>query len=151
MCFWTEKSWHYSWLLWAPIWSKERKHSCSVPGFESLQLCQLMMLILIWFKQEYHLSKIYTTYTNGGDRFHLADTPLKPKLVGNICYMTYRYSVLYFLNLSLKHFFPQKTAIFVKISKSETVLVLCSRMPNRRTSQSKIEDIVITMCISLLN
>ena len=44
--------------------------------------------------------------------------PLKPYKVRNICYMTYRYSVLYFLNLSLKHFSPQKTAIFVKISKS---------------------------------
>ena len=118
LCFWTEKSCNCSWLFWAPIWSKERKHSCSVPGFESLQLCQLMMLILLWFKQEYHLSKIYTTCSNGGDRFHLADTHLKPYLVGNICYMTYRYSVLYFLNLSLKHFFPQKTAIFVKIFKS---------------------------------
>mgnify|MGYP003691677991 CR=1 FL=1 len=85
----------------------------------------------------------YTTI--GRDRFHWAATPLKPYKVGNICYMTYRYSVLYFLNLSLKDFFPQKTAIFVKISKSETVIVSCfnvSRMPNRHTSQTKIEDIV---------
>ena len=44
---------------------------------------------------------------------------IEPQLqVGYICYMTLRYSVLYFLNLSLKLFFPQKTAIFVKISKS---------------------------------
>ena len=76
---------------------------------------------------------------------------MKPYKVGNICYMTYRYSVLYFLNLSLKHFFlPQKTAIFVKISKFKTVIVPClnvSRMPNLRTSQSKIEDIVHCKCI----
>ena len=50
--------------------------------------------------------KIYTT--KGRDRFHLAATPLKPHKVGNICYMTYRYGVLYFLNLSLKHFFPHR-------------------------------------------
>ena len=90
--------------------------------------------------------------TKGRDRFHWAATPLKPYKIGNICYMTYRYSVLYFLNLSLKHFFPQKTAIFVKISKSFIFRVLTlSRMPNQRTSQSKIEDIVHCKCISLLN
>ena len=48
---------------------------------------------------------IYTT--KGREPFHWAATPLKPYKVGNIsCYMTYRYSVLYFLNMSLKHFFP---------------------------------------------
>ena len=60
---------------------------------------------------------IYTT--KGRDQFHWAATPLKPYKVGNICYMTYRYSVLYFLNLFLKHFFPhRKRQFFVKISKS---------------------------------
>ena len=39
--------------------------------------------------------------TKGRDIFHWAATPLIPYKVGNICYMTYRYSVLYFLNLSL--------------------------------------------------
>ena len=56
--------------------------------------------------------KIYTT--KGRDRFHLAATPLKPHKVGNICYMTYRYGVLYFLNLSLKHFFPTENGNFCK-------------------------------------
>ena len=61
---------------------------------------------------------LYFYTTKGRDRFHWAATPLKPYKVGNTCDMTYRYSVLYYLNLSLRHFFPQKTAIFVKISKS---------------------------------
>ena len=92
--------------------------------------------------------EIYTT--KGRDRFHWAATPLKPYKVGNICYMTYRYynSVLYFLNLSLKHFFPHRKRQFLwKYPNPETVIVLCFnvlRMPNRRTctSQSKIENIV---------
>ena len=96
---------------------------------------------------------IYTT--KGRDRFHWAATPLKPYKVGNICYMTYRYSVLYFLNLSVKHFFPHRKRQFLwKYPNPETVIVPClnmSRMPNRRTSQSKIEDIVHCKCISLLN
>ena len=51
---------------------------------------------------------------------------LKIYKVGDICYMTYRYSVLYSLKLSLKHVFsPQKTAIFVKISNPETGIVPC--------------------------
>ena len=60
--------------------------------------------------------------------------------------MTYRYSVLFFLNLSLKHFFPHRKRQFLwKYPNPETVIVPCfnvSRMPNRLTSQSKIEDIV---------
>ena len=98
-------------------------------------------------------ARFYTT--KGRDRFHWAATPLKPYKVGNICYMTYRYSVLYFLNLSLKHFFPQRKRQFLwKYPNPETVIVPClnvSRMPNRRTSQSKIEDIVHCKGISLLN
>ena len=54
--------------------------------------------------------KIYTT--KGRDRFHWAATPLKPHKVKKICYMTYRYSVLYFLNLSLKHFSPTENGKF---------------------------------------
>ena len=81
--------------------------------------------------------------TKGRDRFHWAATPLKPYKVGNICYMTYRYCVLYFLNLSLKHFISHKKRQFLwKYPNPETVIVPClnvSRMPNRRTSQSKIE------------
>ena len=62
---------------------------------------------------EFFTQTIYSTKER--DRFHCAATDLKPYKVGNICYMTYRYSVLYFLNI----FFPKKTAIFVKISKLE--------------------------------
>ena len=55
--------------------------------------------------------------------------------------MTYRYSVLYFLNLSVKQFFPHRKRQFLwKYPNPETVIVPCfnvSRMPNRRTSQSK--------------
>ena len=91
----------------------------------------------------------------GRDRFHWAATPLKPYKVGNICYMTYRYSVLYFLNMSFKKNFPHRKRQFLwKYQNPETVIVPCfnvSRMPNRRTSQSKIEDIVHCKCISLLN
>ena len=81
---------------------------------------------------------IFTIYTTKGrDRFHWAATPLKPYKVGNICYMTYRCSVLYFLNLSLKHFFPLRKRQFLwKYPNPETVFVPClnvSRMPNRRT------------------
>ena len=46
---------------------------------------------------------------------------IEPQLkVGNICFMTYRYSVLYFLNLSLKHFFPTENGNF------------CENIHNRR-------------------
>ena len=80
------------------------------------------------------------------ERFHLAATPLKPYKVGNICYMTYWYSVLNFLNLSLKHFFSTENANFcenIKIRRPLSFRVLTrSHMPNRRFSQSKIEDIV---------
>ena len=96
---------------------------------------------------------IYTT--KGRDRFHWAATPLIPYKVGNICYMTYMYSVLYFLNLSLKQFFPHRKRQFLwKYPNPETVIVSClnvSRMPNRRASQLKIKDIVHCKCISLLN
>ena len=96
---------------------------------------------------------IYTT--KGRDRLHWAATPLIPYKVENICYMTYRYSVLYFLNLSLKHFFPTENGNFcenTQIRRPLSFLVLTrSRMPNRRTSQPKIEDIVHCKCISLLN
>ena len=85
---------------------------------------------------------IYTT--KGREPFHWAATPLKPYKVANISYMTYRYTVLYFLNLSLKHYFPHRKRQFVWKYPNP-------RMPNRRTSQSKIEDIVHCKCISLLN
>ena len=50
--------------------------------------------------------------TKGRDRFHWAATPPKPYKVRNIWYMTYMYGVLYFLNLSLKHFFPTENGNF---------------------------------------
>ena len=83
----------------------------------------------------------YFYTTKGRDRFHWAATPLKPYKVGNICYMTYRYSVLYFLNLSLKHFFPTENGNFcenIQIRRPLSFRVLTSRacpidvLPNRR-------------------
>ena len=63
-----------------------------------------------WFRLT---SKISIQNFTSRNRFHWAATPLKPYKVGNICYMTYRYySVLYFLNLSLKHFFPTENGNF---------------------------------------
>ena len=107
-------------------------------------------LRLRWAKIRWN---IYTT--KGRDQFHWAATPLIYYKVGNICHMTYRYSVLFFLNLSLKHFLSHRKRQFLwKYPNPETVIVPCfnvSRMPNRRTSQSKIEDIVHCKCISLLN
>ena len=116
--------------------------------------CKSIILSLFpctWCEILYILMFLCWTYvrfytTKGRDWFHWAATPLKPYKVGNICYMTYRYSVLYFLNLSLKHFFPHRKQLFLwKYPNPETVIVPCfnvSRMPNRRTSQ---------LCISLLN
>ena len=86
-------------------------------------------------------STIYTT--KGRDRLHWAATPRKPYKVGNICYMhmTYRYSVWYFLNLSLKHFFPTKNGNFcenIQIRRPLSFRVLTCRacpidvLPNRR-------------------
>ena len=73
-------------------------------------------------------SGFYTT--KGRDRFHWAATPLKPYKFGNICY------------LSLKHFFPTENGNFcenIQIRSTLSFRVLTrSRMPNRRTSQSKI-------------
>ena len=76
-------------------------------------------------KSDYiYILSFYTT--KGRDRFHWAATPLKPYKVGNICYMTYRYSVLYFLNLSLKHFFCHRKRQFLwKYPNPETVIVPC--------------------------
>ena len=70
---------------------------------------------------------IKITYTtNGRDRFHWATTPVKPYKVGNICYMTYRYSVLYFLNLSLKRPPPPRKRQFLwKYPNPETVIAPC--------------------------
>ena len=103
----------------------------------------------------YYISNKCIYITKGGDRFHWAATPLEPHKVGNICYMTYRYSVLYFLNLFLKHFFPHRKQQFLwKYPNLETVIIPCFnvlRMPDQHTSQSKIEDIVHCKCISLLN
>ena len=82
---------------------------------------------------------IYTT--KGRGRFHWAAIPLKPHKVGNICYMTYRYSVLYFPNLSLKHFFPTENGNFfenIQIRRPLSFRVLTCRacpievLPNRR-------------------
>ena len=92
--------------------------------------------------------KIYTT--KGRDRFHRAATPLKPHKVGNICYMTYRYSVLYFLNLSFKHFFPTENGNFcenIQIRRPLSFRVLtCRACPVYAPN-----DIVHCKCISLLN
>ena len=102
---------------------------------------------------------IYTT--KGRDRFHWAATPLKPHKVGNICYMKYRYSVLYFLNLSLKHFFPTENGNFcenIQIRRPLSFRVLTCRacpidvLPNRRwktlyivsASVSQLKDGIFT-------
>ena len=83
--------------------------------------------------------QIYTT--KGRDRFHWAATPLKPYKVGNICYMTYRYIVLYFLNLSLKKKIPTENGNFcenIQIRRPLSFHVLTCRacpidaLPNRR-------------------
>ena len=68
-----------------------------------LNCCEIF---LIWFCQ----SRVYTT--KGRDRFHWAAILLKPYRIGNICYMTYNCSVLFFLNLSLKHFLPKENGNF---------------------------------------
>ena len=85
-------------------------------------------------------SPFYTI--KGRDRFHSSATPRKPYKFGNTCYMTYRNSVLYFLNLTLKHFFPTENGNFCENIQIRTPLsfrvLTHSRMPNRRTSQSKI-------------
>ena len=58
-----------------------------------------------------------------------------------VIYMTFGYSVLYFLNLSLKHFPPKKTAIYVKISKSEVVVVPClNAFAHAQSTYFPIED-----------
>ena len=81
------------------------------------------------------VSSIYTT--KGRDRFHLAATPMKAYKIGNICYMTYRYSVLCFLNLTLKHFFSTANGNFcenIQIRRPLSISVLTrARMLNRRT------------------
>ena len=62
--------------------------------------------------------------TKGRDRFLGAATPLKPYKVGNICDITYKCSVLYFLNLSLKQsFFHRKRQFLRKYPNSDRVIV----------------------------
>ena len=79
----------------------------------------------------YILSAIYYNFrdiynTKGRDRFHWAATPLKPYKVGNICDMTYKCSVLYFLNLPLEQsFFHRKRQFLRKYPNSETVIDPC--------------------------
>ena len=60
---------------------------------------------------------VYTCTNKGRDRFHWAATPLKPYKVGNISYMTYRYSALYFL---------RKRQLWWKYPNPEKVIVPCS-------------------------
>ena len=96
--------------------------------------------ITYWVRLDWKICAcIYTT--KGRDRFHWAATPLKPHKVGNICYMTYRYSVLYFLNLSLNNFFPTENGNFcenIQIRRPLSFYVLTCRacpidvLPNRR-------------------
>ena len=97
--------------------------------------------------------KIYNT--KGGDRFHWAATPPKPYTVGNIWYMTYNVWCIILPKFVGETFFSHRKRQFLwKYPNPETVIVPCfnvSRMPNRRTSQSKIENIVHCKCISLLN
>ena len=79
---------------------------------------------------------IYTTCTKGRDRFHWAATPLKPYKVGNIFYMTYRYSVLYFLNLS-----HRKRQFLWKYPNPETVVVVCfNAFVHAKSTYFPIED-----------
>ena len=65
---------------------------------------------------------------------------------GNICYMTYRYSVLYFLNLFMKHFYPTENGNFcenIQIRRPFSFRVLtCRACPI---------DVLEDKCISLLN
>ena len=67
--------------------------------------------------------------------------------------MAYKYSVLYFLNLSLKHLFPHRKQKFLwKYPNPETIIVPClnvSRMPNLRTSQSKISKTLYIVSASV--
>ena len=120
----------FSWTSSASLWRLKRilKHNSNHINKEKLNLQNTPGLI-------------YTT--KGRDRFHWAATPLKQYKVGNICYMTYRYSVLYFLNLSLKHF-PHNGNFCenIQIRRPLSFRVLTrSRMSNQRTSQSKIEEL----------
>ena len=116
-----------------------------VVGLCMLYKCALH--VILWLKS--FLYNLIDT-TKGRDRFHWAATPLKPYKVGNICYMTYRYSLLYFLNLSLKHFFSHRKRQFLwKYPNPETVIVSCFNA--FALAQSKVDDIVQCMCISLLN
>ena len=83
-----------------------------------------------------HLKIIYATI--GRDRFHRDANPLKPDKFVNICYVSYWNSVLYFLNLSSKHFFSTENGNFfenIQIWRSSSFRVVTrSRMPNRRTT-----------------
>ena len=81
--------------------------------------------------------------TKGRDRFHWAATPLKPYKVGNI-YMTYGYSLLYFLNLSVKHlFFHKKRQFLWKYPNPETVTVPCFNVfAHAQSTYFPIEDTV---------
>ena len=86
-------------------------------------------------------------------------TPLKPYKVRNICYMTYSYSVLYFLNLSLKHFFfpPTENGNFCEnIQSGDRNHSVFYRVAHAQSTYFPIEDrrhcmYIVTKCISLLN
>ena len=99
------------------------------------------IIINLFYNVHLIFRTIYTT--KGRDLFYWTATPLKPYKVGNICYMNYRYSVLYFLNLSLKHFFSTENDNFcgnIQIRRPLSFRFLSRlRMPYRRTSQSKME------------
>ena len=96
----------------------------------------------------HYRSSFYTT--KGRDRFHWAAKQSRK-------YLLYDKGIVYCTFFCLWNIFSQKTANFVKISKSGDLYrsvfrnVYRSRMPNQRTSQSKIKDIEHCKCISLLN
>ena len=76
-------------------------------------LCWFPLFTNNAFYREFSKSALHIYTTKGRDRFHWAPTPLKPYRVGNICYMTYRLRVLYFLNFSVKQFFFHKKRQFL--------------------------------------
>ena len=96
----------------------------------------------ICINQRFYVNKKIIYTTKGRDRFHWAATPLKPYKFGNICYMTYRYSVLYFLNLSLKFVFSNRKRQFLwRYPNPEIVIVPCfNAFAHAQSTYFPIED-----------
>ena len=95
-------------IVFMPDWGNPISHpSEKIHFYPMISDCNLDNSIpkkLVWkkvsrekdqWKKNNALMHIHHNFytTKGRDRFHWAATPLKPYKVGNICYMTYRYSV----------------------------------------------------------